>query len=496
MKRFKILVCSLALVTAFVSCDSFLSETPDNRTQLNTTKKIKDLLVYAYPSYHSASFLEAMSDNVGDSENPTGGTRENDAYYLWQDSDDVSADSPSAYWDGCYSAIAQANEALEAIEGFSETNETRAIKAEAYLTRAYAHFMLVNIFAKHYNPATAASDLGVPYVTAPERELIKKYKRATVQEVYDLIEQDLLAGLEDARLITYGGMPAKFHFNVEAARAFATRFYLYKGDFDKVLDYTTSVSGKPTTLRDYVAWNLMPVDPQSMFYASTEPKTNLLVTTVPSGYSRTFFYDRFAPDTNLMTKEILGAKSNPFGKEFIIKTINYNGRTEIKFVAKVGEYFKTTNPTAGTGYAFVQAVLFSNDEMYLARLEALAMNNQLAEAMEGLGYIIGLRTVGYDSNNDVITIEKLRSMFPNAETELTPFYSLTGDQAVVVQAIAEARRRELIHESNRWFDIKRFDMKVEHKIDQTTYTLEKGDLRRAFQLPIHVIDAGLTPNPR
>lgn len=495
MKRFKILVCSLALVTAFTSCDSFLSETPDNRTQLNTTQKVKDLLVYAYPSYHMASFLEAMSDNVTDSENPRGGTRENDAYYLWKDSDDVSSDSPSAYWDGCYSAIAQANEALEAIEGFTETNETRGIRAEAHLARAYAHFMAVNIFAKHYNPATAATDLGVPFVTDPERELIKKYKRLSVQEVYDLIEQDLLAGLADAKFINYSSLPTKFHFSVQAANAFATRFYLYKGEFDKVLEYSSSVDGKPATLRDYVAFNLIPVDNRVLYYASTEPKTNLLVSTIPSGYERTFVYDRFAPETDYIVKTIMGSSNNPFGKEFHYRTAAYRG-TNISFIPKVGEYFKLTNPTAGTGFAFVQSVLFSNDEMFLARLEALAMDNQIEAAIEGLQYFLGLRTIGYNASTDILKIEKLRSMFPDAATVLTPYYTLSGDQAVLVAAIAEARRRELIHEGNRWFDIKRFDMKVNHRIEQTTYTLEKGDLRRAFQLPQHVIDAGLTPNPR
>lgn len=494
MKRFKILVCSLAFAAVATSCDSFLSETPDNRTQLNTTQKVKNLLVYAYPTYHMASFLEAMSDNVTDSNNPRGGTRENDAYYLWKDGDAVNTDTPSAYWDGCYSAISQANEALEAIESFPDNNETKGIKAEAYLTRAYAHFMLVNIYAKHYNPATAASDLGVPYVTTPERELIKKYERATVQEVYDLIEKDLLAGLENARYISYTSLPTKFHFGVESARALATRFYLYKGEFDKVLDYSSGVTGQPKNLRDYVAFDAMPVDARSAYYASTEPKTNLLVATVPSAYVRTFYTDRFSTEVNLMTKTIMGRQSNPFNKEFYYTTVRYID--EIRFIPKVEEYFKLTNPTAGTGFSFVQSVLFSNDELFLARIEALAMNNQIGEAIEGLKYFTGLRTKGFNSSTDLLTIEKLRSMFPNASNELSPYYTLSADQAVVVQAIAEARRRELIHEGNRWFDIKRFDIKVNHLIDQTTYTLEKGDLRRAFQLPQHVRDAGLTPNPR
>ena len=87
------------------------------------------------------------------------------------------------------------NEDLKGDE--SERGEVRrqAIKGEALLARAYAHFMLVNLFAKHYDPNTATSDLGIPYVTTPETEFIKEYNRASVARVYDLVEQDMLEGI-------------------------------------------------------------------------------------------------------------------------------------------------------------------------------------------------------------------------------------------------------------------------------------------------------------
>lgn len=37
-------------------------------------------------------------------------------------------------------------------------------KGEALLTRAYHHFMLVNVFCKHYSEQTSATDLGIPYM--------------------------------------------------------------------------------------------------------------------------------------------------------------------------------------------------------------------------------------------------------------------------------------------------------------------------------------------
>lgn len=63
-------------------------------------------------------------------------------------------------------------------------------KAEAYVLRAWFHYLVVNIFAKAYNPATAATDGGVVYAleTDPISAPSKKY---TVAEVYELILKDL-----------------------------------------------------------------------------------------------------------------------------------------------------------------------------------------------------------------------------------------------------------------------------------------------------------------
>lgn len=494
MKKLNILAYAVGIVLTLSSCDSFLSELPDDRTQINTEQKTKDLLVFAYPSFLNYSFLEAMSDNVSDSGNLRT-NRDNDAYYLWKEGESIIRDSPTSYWNGCYTAIAQANQALESVEQFPASNEVKGIKAEAHLSRAYAHFMLVNIWGKAYNPATAASDLGIPYVLAPETELIKKYERNTVQEVYDLIEKDLLAGLEDIKYVNYEGLARKFHFNVDAAKAFAVRFYLYKGEWNKVIEYSDYLGAKPTVaLRDYTKFNSMLPDPASVYYSSTEPKTNLLVGTVPSNYNFSFIYDRFSTSTSTLLNDIMGINKNPLGKAFVYKTVKYID--EIQFIGKQGEYFKITNPSAGTGFRFMQYTLFSNDEVYLARMEALVMENRISEALDALTHFTGQRTVGFNASSDVITMSRLRSMYPNASDILNPYYSLSNDQAIAVQAIAEARRRELIHEGLRWFDIKRYDMEIEHFVDFDRHVLTKGDLRKQMQIPQSALDFGVTPNPR
>ncbi len=68
------------------------------------------------------------------------------------------------------------------------------IKAEAYTLRAYFHFMLVNFYAKAYNPATAATDGGIPYVKE-DNVITVSNKKSTVAEVYTNILSDLDSAL-------------------------------------------------------------------------------------------------------------------------------------------------------------------------------------------------------------------------------------------------------------------------------------------------------------
>ena len=66
MKNIKITLSLLVLIS-ISSCDEFLSETPDNRTQIDTPEKISELLVNAYPNGTYMDIAETMSDNVFDS---------------------------------------------------------------------------------------------------------------------------------------------------------------------------------------------------------------------------------------------------------------------------------------------------------------------------------------------------------------------------------------------------------------------------------------------
>jgi hypothetical protein len=68
------------------------------------------------------------------------------------------------------------------------------LKAEAYIIRAYMHYLLVNLYAKAYNPATAAKDGGIPYVKEDNLLTVPNLK-STVAEVYANIVSDINTAL-------------------------------------------------------------------------------------------------------------------------------------------------------------------------------------------------------------------------------------------------------------------------------------------------------------
>jgi hypothetical protein len=223
MKKNLLIIVLITSMTV-TGCEDFLSKVPDNRTIIDTKAKIAELLVTAYPEGNYIPFCEAMSDNVEDNPSTQQDVRNTDPYF-WRDVTSTAQDSPEHYWNTCYTAIAAANHALKAIERTDDPDLFSAERGEALVARAYSHFMLVSLFSKIYNPATADRDPGIPYVTVPETESLKTYDRKTVQYVYEQIEKDLTEGLPLIDDRTYEtddadatGVPS-YHFTTAAAHA-------------------------------------------------------------------------------------------------------------------------------------------------------------------------------------------------------------------------------------------------------------------------------------
>jgi len=479
----KALYILLAILPSVTGCKKYLEQSPDSTwTQLDTPEKVSQLLGTAYPQANYMTFCEAMSDNVNDKGTGVDVRTNRDPFYF-NDVQNINQDSPEYYWAAAYTAIAAANNALLACEAAKDSAAYSSQKGEALVARAYAHFMLVNLYSKSYDSATAKTDMGIPYVTDPEDVVFKQYDRKTVAYVYDQIEKDLLAGLPLIRDDRY--KVPKYHFNQKAAYAFAARFYLYKRDYAKVIvyaDMSLPASEMPGYLRP---WNTSYVymSPLELFniYSNSSEKANLLLVETMSSYGRYLAQYRYGMNYPKY-REILG--SNVTAGDWCFPAYSYG--TNDYFVPKLSEYFVKESVNANIGYIYTMLPLFTAEEVLFNRAEANALLGNSSAALADLNLYASTRIVNYNATDNKVTVAKCKT-----------YYGVTDEKQAFLNTVLGFKRAEYLQEGMRWFDLARYKVPVTHTThDGETLVLEKDDLRRVFQLPVSAKTSGLPLNPR
>jgi starch-binding outer membrane protein, SusD/RagB family len=473
------LILGLTLLTG---CDKYLEENPDNRVELNTVEKAAQLLTNAYSS-GGYQFTEWMTDNVAYT-NGTTKQPEHVQAYEWKDIFPVSQDTPTNFWESTYDAIAHANEVLAVVDDLPGTKAQRdAVKGEALLTRAYGHFMLVNLFAKHYNATTAKTDPGIPYPTEPEREFLVQYERLSVQDVYDKIEDDLQDGLKRVDATFYANT-GKYHFTRDAALAFASRFYLFKGDWEKCITYSTEMLGEnPDVFVKDIAGMLAQSSNDDdfirKFTAPTERSNLLLIRQVTNFPVNVGFW----PDFNIFQYLF---RNNPWSEDDARASQRYPIYQRGENGLSLNKYeflFERTSITSNVGTYYTISTAFHGEEVLLNRAEAYAQLNQVNPALADLQILARKRYAA----DVTLNTTRLRNYYGNASNQ----------QLALIYALEE-RQKEFIHEGLRWFDIKRYDFRIRHQLqDGSIITLETDDKRKVIQIPQAAIDVGgLAPNER
>jgi hypothetical protein len=484
MKKTILYTCLVTLVAA-TGCEDYLDQAVDQRTQLNTVEKVSELLTTAYPQADYATFTEAMSDLALDKGTGSVVVDEiNQNPYFYQDVQDKNQGSPDYYWNACYAAIAAANHALEAIANAPNPNEFNAQKGEALVARAYSHFMLVTLYAKVYDPATAASDPGVPYVTEPEKVVMKQYDRRTVAYVYEQIEKDLTEGLPLINNNAY--RVPKYHFNTAAAHAFATRFYLFKRDYQKVVEHANQVfpgGNIGPNLRQWVSVysKLTANEGLAIYTQATEP-ANLLLVETASLWARNYGRYRYGLATPIVN--YLFRSPNVTGARWVYPL--YTQGTDNWLVLKFREHFVRTDVNADIGFPYTIFPLFTAEEVLFNRAEAnLALGNVEA-ARADLNLFASTRIENYDAAAHSITDAKVRA-----------FYKARDVKAGLLATLLDFKAAEFVQEGMRWFDILRHNITVQHPTAEGQVIVSApGDVRRVLQIPQEAELAGIARNPR
>ena len=291
MKQYKLLslLAGVSLM-AFTSCD--LEEMPttdigfDNNEEavINGTN-IQQFENGLYSAFRATQYgvYSLVPDLICDGFNETvnsgnfyGPVHRTDASFTASDQDVESI------WSGYYGYMVDYNNLIN--DGYVKEQEAAfmaddadfasvdayAIRAlgVAHFFRAYTYMQLARLFAKDYEPSTAATDLCVPLVLKYDQE--EKPARATVQQVYDQIKKDLDAAntyftklttvtveLVNAGIVTSASnpyyqcyltlndtQPGSPNVNVNTVYALYARYYLDTHDYPMAAQYAKSLLGQ------------------------------------------------------------------------------------------------------------------------------------------------------------------------------------------------------------------------------------------------------------
>lgn len=483
MKFFiRVSVISISIFT-LSGCTKYLDQSPDSTwTELDTPEKVSQLLGTAYPQANYIAFCEAMSDNVADKGRGVDERPNRDAFYF-NDVQSTQEDSPEMYWQACYKAIAAANNALKACDAAADTSRYQAQKGEALVARAYAHFMLVTFFSKFYDSTTAAQDAGIPYVTEPETVVTKQYDRKTVAYVYEMIEKDLLQGLPLINDVVY--KVPRYHFNKSAAHAFATKFYLFKKDYQKVVEYADKTFPNNNLAANMRPWNTTysTLTPAELWntYSNASQAANLLLVETPSLYGRNVARYRFGLD---YAHQVAILRNNVTRGDYVYPLYYYD--TPDWFVPKLTEHFVKLSVNATIGDPYVMVPLFTTEEVLFNRAEANLYLGKTDAVLADMNLFASKRIKNYNTATHRITSTSARN-----------YYQTTSTASALLNVIMDFKRAEYVQEGQRWFDLQRYKVTVTHQtINGETLTLTADDRRRVLQIPASALTSGITLNPR
>ena len=143
-----------------------------------------------------------------------------------------------------YFVISRANMPLKYINNLPDGAFKNNIAGHARAIRALAHFDLVRAYCKIPTQSTDAnSSLGIAYVDSFDPTNNTATRNLTVAQVYDKIIDDLLFAADNIS----DNLADKSKLSKNAIYGLLSRVYLYKGDYDKCIQYgNLAIAGSPS----------------------------------------------------------------------------------------------------------------------------------------------------------------------------------------------------------------------------------------------------------
>ena len=202
----KKIVTLLTAALMLASCAKFTDLKPKGMNMLSTADELELLLNTEFRDFYNFDMYQIPGDlliaSVGQIANlismPT--PNRNAILVLWDESHIERLAELTASDDDyrmLYGYVGQIANPILASVGFAsgDANKLEQIKAEALCLRAWAQFLLVNKYAAAYNPTTAESTPGIPYLME-DWDISLPPEKWSVKAVYEQILADCNAAIE------------------------------------------------------------------------------------------------------------------------------------------------------------------------------------------------------------------------------------------------------------------------------------------------------------
>ena len=420
MKIKSILIVILATLT-MSACDNFLDITPTGKVIAETGDEYRALLTYEYKYFTKDRYMTTLRTDEMLMDKVKTSSTDLDAYLdLWRWKDDNPSPTTSYFsWRSDYHSVYIANYIIQNQKKIKEATaqEISQLVGEAYMMRAYCHFLLVNLYAEPYTHCTPSQTRGVPMLLEADVNAIPG--SSSVETVYNQILSDLDKA-EQYLNVEEWELGKNYRFNTTSAQALRARTYLYMGRWSDALEASKDVLSVYNELEDMNNSTTLPNS-----YKSKESIVAL---------------ERFS--SNLYTAVDMPAS------EFI-SLYRSGDQRRTKYFKRVTS--STYSLLKGRSDEF--SCSFRTAEFYLTAAEAAA---RLGHTTDAINYLTPLMA------------KRLNASAYEATTALIG----TMTEEELIQEILDERARELAFEGHRWYDLRRTSQPALTRVyDGTTYTL-------------------------
>ena len=471
------IIAALVLITVLSSCKKTIDLQPthtiDGELAFTKIEDYEAALTGAYARLLSVNYFgsslgsnafatlsDMMTDNLFESGESLG-NYQNFSHWTYT-ADDANID---ASWLAAYRVIQQCNLTLRNIDALAASNPggVNRVKSQALALRAFVHFDILRFWGEGTLRNSALK--GVPYVKVFDIEQMPS--RLTVKETYDAIIKDLQDAKElmqdmdkPIQSTTSTASTARGYIDEIASNAILARVYHYAGEADSAIKYSSlAIAARPLASR--ANFPLIWQDASTSEVIWSVKFTPLNSGTGDNVYYATGNRASYRPATNLTS---LYDQANDIRYSSYFQLRARGGASRLVLVKYLAKQAQLARPDGITDFKVLRT-----GEMYLIRAEAYAWNGMEGPALADLNTLRAARINGF---------------VPGVETG-----------PALLTAIDNERRKELVCENQRWFDLKRSGRPVNRTTNCTVFcTLDAA--AREWVWPIPQSEILANPNMR